>query len=127
MFRFPLDQPSLAPHISQLGQTQNSIPDAGLAWLVRGACPGSAVAADAGSVCHLGFGDHVATDAGEDGDSVLESLAAGVAGYYRPRGGAAGEDSQVVGGVGLLHAGAQSAAGGAGDRGAAWRGVSVAV
>ena len=79
--------------IPNVRQTQNSISDAGPARLVRGACPGSAVAADAGTLCHLGFGDHAATDAGEDGDSVLESLAAGVAGYCGPRGGAAGEDS----------------------------------
>src|SRR5581483_5790530 len=49
------------------------------AALVCGQCAGSALAADAGWLCDLDFGNHAAADAGEDGDSLLGTLDAGVA------------------------------------------------
>src|SRR4051794_14435710 len=77
-----------------------------LVWKERS---GFAVAADTGCVCDLGFGDHAAADAGEDGDSVLGTLDGGNAGCGGAGGGRFGEAAQALGGAGVLHAGAEYA------------------
>src|SRR2546421_10201512 len=70
-----------------------------------------ALAPHARSLRDLGFGDHAATDAGENGDSVLGTLHARIADHRISRESETRESFEIVGGVGVLFARPESSKG----------------
>ena len=82
------------------------------------------MAEEPGRVPRVAFRDHAAADAGCGGDSLLRKIPGAISERDGAGAGAGGRGAAVVVGAGVLQPGAESASGGAEDRGGARREVS---